>query len=332
MHRHLECSLRVATLKELARRAGIEVPDDERAFRDKFLVTTPMLDLETVLTKFLVTQKLLSSEEILERIAFECVEDAVREGIRILELRYAPTFVAQGHPHLSFESIHEAILRGITRARHLPVAVGLIAIIQRTRPLREAERVTEFAIAHRETLIGLDLADNEVGFDAKPFAPLFSKARQAGLGITVHAGEAIFAGSARAPIEAVENLGAQRIGHGLQIHNDPRAIEFFRARRIPLELCPTSNWLTNAVPSLSDHPFRRLMEQGVPVTINSDDPGVFGIDLVHEYDVLARDHRLSQQEFNQCNDVAAAASFIAHETKQKHWPRPIDKSLAPSLG
>lgn len=332
LHRHLECSMRLTTLTDLARQAGLQVPQDPHALRKMFLVTEPMRDLESVLAKFLVTQQVLTSEQALERIAFECVEDAAREGIRILELRYAPTFITQGHPHLSFEKIHEAFLRGIERARALPIAVGLIAIIQRTNSLRDAERVTDFAIAHRDTFIALDLADNEVGFDAKPFAPMFAKARKAGLGVTVHSGEAIFPGASQAPVEAVRYLGAQRIGHGLQIHNDPQAIEFIRSHGIPLELCPTSNWLTNAVPSLKEHPFRRLMEQGVSVTINSDDPGVFGIDLVHEYDVLAHEHAFTRAEFDRCNDIAAAASFIPFAQKQKHWPRAIDRTLAPSLG
>ncbi len=323
LHRHLECSMRLATLKDLARRAGVEVPGDPAAAREKFLVTTPMRDLGAVLAKFLITQKILDSEEALERTAFECVEDAHAEGVRILELRYAPTFIAQGHPRLTFEKIHRAIVRGLERATGLPVAVGLIAIIQRTLPLEDAARVADFAIENRDTFIAMDLADNEVGFDSRPFAPMFEKARKAGLGITVHAGEAVFPGSSQAVIDAVERLGAQRIGHGVQIHSDPKAIEFVVRRRVPLELCPTSNWLTNAVPSLEAHPFRALMEQGVPVTVNSDDPGIFGIDLIDEYETLARNQGLTRAEFDRCNDTAAAASFIPFAVKQRHWPRPI---------
>ena len=116
LHRHLECSMRLETLKELARRAGVEVPQDEKALKDKFLVTSPMSDLGAVLNKFLVTQKVLDNEEALTRITYECIEDAMNEGTRILELRYAPTFVQQGHPHLSFEKIHGAIVAGVRKA------------------------------------------------------------------------------------------------------------------------------------------------------------------------------------------------------------------------
>jgi len=331
LHRHLECSVRLNTLRELAVEAKIKIPDDPAALRDMFLVTTPMRDLETVLKKFLLTQQLLSRAEILTRITRECIEDAVAEGIRILELRYAPTFIQDGHNYLSFDVIHEAICEGIEQCRHLPVAVGLIAIIQRNKSLESAQMVTDFAINHRRSFVGLDLADNEVGFSSRPFTSLFHQALAAGLKITVHAGESIYPESSQAVMDAVENLGAQRIGHGLQIVHNPAAVEFVRTRKIPLELCPTSNWLTNSVSDLANHPFRKLMEEGVLVTVNSDDPGIFGIDLCNEYLVLNRDHGLSLKEFDRCNDVAAAASFIPLNLKQKHWPRPIDKNLAPSV-
>ncbi len=323
LHRHLECSLRPSTLRELLGVSGKDVPTDQAKFDDLYLVTQPMNDLEAVLRKFLATQSVLSTEEVLTRITFEAIEDAFAEGIRILELRYAPTFIQQGHEHLSFAQIHAAILRGVEKARTIPVAVGLIAIIQRVLSFEEGERVTNFAIENRETFVGLDLADNEVGFDSKKFAPLFQRARKAGLHITVHSGEADVPGSPEFVRDAIEVLGAERIGHGVQIYRSPEMIEFVRSRRIPLELCPTSNWLTNAVTALNKHPFQMLMNSGVPVTINSDDPGVFGIDLTNEYQVLHENFGFTEDEFTRCNDTAAAASFIPLADRQKVWPRPI---------
>lgn len=323
LHRHLECSIRFSTMRELIEEAGLEAPADPEEFKRLYLVTEPMADLEAVLRKFLATQKILSSEEILARITHEQIEDAHREGIRILELRYAPTFIQQGHEHLSFDRIHRAILDGVSRASHLPIAVGLIAIIQRILPVADGARVADFAIANKDTFVALDLADNEVGFDPSPFAPLFSRAKAAGLHVTVHSGEAIFPGSAECVRTAIETLGAERIGHGVQITHSPEVLEFVRSRGIPLELCPTSNWLTNAVPTLDAHPFRRLMEAGVKVTINSDDPGVFGIDLTNEYRVLHERLGLTREEFDRCNDTAATHSFIPLATRQKVWPRPI---------
>lgn len=324
LHRHLECSLRPSTLRELLSLGGKPVPAEDEAFAKMYLVTRPMDDLEAVLGKFLATQGVLSTEQVLERITFEAIEDAYLDGVRILELRYAPTFVRLGHEHLSFERIHEAIVRGRDRAcARYPIAVGLIAIIQRILPFEDGERVASFAIANRETFVALDLADNEVGFDSRPFAPLFKRAKAAGLHITVHSGEADVPDSPEFVRTAVEVLGAERVGHGVQIYRSPEMIEFIRSRHIPLELCPTSNWLTNAVSALNKHPFKQLMDAGVPVTINSDDPGVFGIDLTNEYRVLHEGLGLGLADFERCNDTAAAASFIPLEQKQKVWPRKI---------
>lgn len=321
LHRHLECSLRPSTLRELLTASGESVPEEAAAFSNLYLVTEPMNDLESVLRKFLATQTVLSTEQVLERISFEAVEDAYLEGIRILELRYAPTFVQQGHDDLSFDQIHQAIVRGVTRAeKQFPVAVGLIAIIQRILPVADGARVTDFVIANRDTFIGLDLADNEVGFDSKPFAPHFARARAAGLHITVHSGEADVPGAPEFVRDAINILGAERIGHGVQIHHSPEMMEFVKSKNVPLELCPTSNWLTQAVKSLDQHPFRKLMEAGVGVTINSDDPGVFGIDLTNEYRVLQDHLKFTKAEFAHCNETAARASFIPLAKRQKVWP------------
>jgi adenosine deaminase len=281
----------------------------------------------------LATQKLLHSEENLTRLTFEVIEDAANEGIRILELRFAPTYIQLNHEHLTFERIHGAIAKGVERAKDLPIAVGLIVIIQRISPLEIAARVADFAIAcsgkKPGEIVALDLADSEAGFQPRPFAPLFTRAKKAGLHITVHSGEANVPEAAGYVREAIELLGAERIGHGVQIYKDPMLMKFVAEKRIPLELCPTSNWLTSAVRSTAAHPFRFLMKQGLLVTLNSDDPGVFDIDLTNEYEVLAREHGFTAVEFERINDIAAAASFVPLEIKQKYWPRRIDCTLAP---
>ena len=324
LHQHLELSVRHSTIKELAPALGIELPD-ENAFRQGFIIDEPMNDLGSVLNKFLDTQKLWNSEEILERITFEVCEDAFNMGVKILELRYAPTFIRQGHEHMSFEQIHKAIVKGAEKAEATyPMAVGLICIIQRILPVNEAEAVTDFAIEHKDTFIGLDLADNEEGFDSKPFSPFFKRAVDAGLGITVHAGEIFTKKSPTYPKDAVEHLFATRIGHGVQVHRDEDMMAYIKDRNIVLELCPTSNFLTQAVPGeLKDHPFKKLMDAGLPVTVNTDDPGIFDTDIVKEYKILNELFGITEDDFNRCNDTAAAASFISADKKAKVWPRQI---------
>ncbi|MBK9324159.1 MAG: adenosine deaminase [Bdellovibrionaceae bacterium] len=324
LHRHLDCSMRWSTMVELAPLAGLELPKTYQAQRDFLLVTKQMKDLGAVLKKFLNAQKILNSEMILTRLAFEACEDAFNDGVRILELRYAPTFIADGHSHLSFEKIHLSFLKGLEIARkRFPLAVGLICILQRVKPVSEAAAVCDFAVEHKDSLLGLDLADDEDGFDPRQFSVLFKKAERAGLGITVHSGEVNTPTSAKSVKDSIEILGAKRIGHGIQIIKDQNILNFVRDRRIPLEVCPISNWLTQAFKTHEEHPIRNLINAGVLVTINSDDPGVFATQLSDDYDVLHRVHNFQMADFNHANDVAAKASFLKLEEKQRVWPRKI---------
>ena len=143
----------------------------------------------------------------------------------------------------------------------------------------------------------------------------------------MHSGESPDPQAHRYVLDSIEHLGAERIGHGLQIHQDLRAMDELARRKIPLEICPTSNWLTNAVPSIAKHPIRKLIDHGVLVTLNSDDPGIFDIDLTNEYRVLAEELAFTREEFDHMNDIAAAASFISHKHKQAVWPRAINRAL-----
>lgn len=309
---------------ELAPLAGLELPKDYTAKRDFLLVTGQMKDLGAVLSKFLRAQKILHSEKVLTRLAYEACEDAYNDGVRILELRYAPGFIADGHSALTYEKIHTALHKGIELAKkNFPMAVGLICIMQRIKPLAEAEAVCNFAIENKDSFLALDLADNEEGFDPKPFAPLFAKARKAGLRITIHSGEANSPVAAQWVKDSVEVLGAERIGHGIQIIKDKNILNFIREKRIPLEVCPISNWLTQAFKTYEEHPIRELINSGVLVTINSDDPGIFATQLSDDYEVLHRVHGFTIADFERANNIAAAVSFIDTKEKQKYWPKTI---------
>lgn len=320
LHRHLELSLRPSTIRELATTSGMNVSTEDK-FNQHFLILEPMKDLGSVLNKFLDTQKLLSSEQVLERIAFEACEDAFNnENIRILELRYAPTFIQGGHPHLTFEKIHEAIIRGVQKAEaKFPMAVGLICTIQRILPVSVAEVVTDFVIQNRDTFVGVDLADNEVGFEPKPFANCFRRAAKAGLGITIHSGEANVPEAPQYMMQAIEELGATRIGHGVQVVKDQKVVDYVRNHKVILELCPTSNYLTQAVPELSKHPFRKLHEEGVLVSLNTDDPTIFHTNLNKECEIVVEQLGVTQKQLENVFQTAAERSFIPLVKRQKVW-------------
>ena len=170
--------------------------------------------------------------------------------------------------------------------------------------------VCDFALEHRDSFIALDLADDEDAAPAKAFAPVFQKAHEKGLHITIHAGESNSPTSPQNVIDAIETLHAQRIGHGLQIIKSAKALQLVKQKRIPLELCVTSNWLTNAVSDLSQHPIRELIAAGILICLNSDDPGIFGIDLTNDYHLLQQQYGFQQIDFDRANDIAAQASFI----------------------
>lgn len=318
LHRHLDCSLRWSTVVELNQELGLVPTTQLELLKSEFLVTEPMVNLEAVLKKFLNTQKLFVSAAVLERMAFEACEDAFNDGVVLLELRYAPSFIAEGSSGLSFEQIHSALLKGVQKAEAIyPMAVGLICILQRIKPMQIAEEVTEFAIAHKNSFLALDLADNEVGFEPKKFAPLFQKAKAAGLAITVHSGEAPHPDAGKWVTDSVEILGATRIGHGIQVINHPRVIDLLKKKNITLEVCPYSNYLTQAFPTYESHPFRGLLEAGLSLTINSDDPGVFASVLSDDFQILFDYHGLTIGEFQQLQRNAFAASFLPALKKQR---------------
>lgn len=318
LHRHLDCSVRWSTLIELAPQVGIPLAATSQAQKDQFLITSPMKDLGSVLNKFLNAQKVLASEEILTRVAFEACEDAYNDGIRLLELRYAPTFIADGHQNLDFERIHRSLCKGVEMAKKkYPLAAGLICIVQRIKSYEVASQVVDFAIDHKDTFLALDLADNEEGFDPKTFAPLFQKAKKAGLHITVHSGEAPQPQSAQWVRDSIEILGAERIGHGIQIIHNAEVLDFVRTQGIALEVCPISNYLTQSFKTYEEHPIRQLMNAGIEVTINSDDPGVFATTLSDDYEVLHRVHGFTKADFQKCNQIAFEKSFLPAHEKQR---------------
>lgn len=322
LHRHLDCSMRWSTLLEIATTLKLDFPQNPQKQQPHFLVTEPMVNLGAVLSKFLIAQKVLASEEILERLAFEVCEDAFNDGVRILELRYAPTFIADGHASLTFETIHQAFLKGIDRAkRQMPIAVGLICILQRILPLNRVDAVTKFAIENKNTFLAMDLADNEDGFEPKPFAPFFEDTRKAGLHTTIHSGEAPNANAGQWIKDSIEILGAERIGHGIQAIHFPDVMKMLIEKNVALEVCPYSNYLTQAFKTHEEHPLKKLMDAGIPVTLNPDDPGMFASTLTDDYWIAHAYQKLSFIDFYKCNETAYKHSFISEKEKARVWSR-----------
>jgi adenosine deaminase len=327
LHRHLDGSVRLATIAELARRHRLDLgPGEELAERARVLA--PLEGLEEVIARFDIVQKVLCCYEAIRRVAFENVEDAWRDGVVLGELRFAPPFIAAGKS-LTDEEIIEAVLDGVEEgAARYGIEVALIGILPRTASMQANRAATRALLAyargrHRgaHRLRGLDLADSETARPAEEFLPLVEQARAAGLGITVHSGENT---SAEHVCRTLRVFAPRRIGHGIRAWGHEEAMRLLREREVTLEVCPTSNWLTRSVPSLESHPLPELRRAGVRVTLNSDDPHLMGIDLVHEYALAARLYGFGIPEFLECNQEAVRASFLPEETRRRilarHFP------------
>jgi adenosine deaminase len=216
---------------------------------------------------------------------------------------------------MSVERAFNAIVEGIAegQAEHA-VAIGLILTCARNQPVATSLAVVDLALANRHLVSGIDLAGDEARFRGEPHAPAFRRAADAGLHITVHAGEAASAWSVR---EALDVLGAERIGHGVRCVEDGSLVKRLARESIVLETCPRSNVQTRAVPSLAAHPVDRLLREGVRVTVNTDTRTTSATSLTREFGLLMRQFEWGWEEFITCQRNSLAGTFLSGEIRQK---------------
>jgi adenosine deaminase len=312
LHRHLDVSLRASTLLELAQARGLVAQSTSlEAFKHNLYPTRPFPDLASALAQFTLFQKVLSRPEILRRIAREAVEDCASEGLDGVEFRFSPGFVCELHPAMSWDDALSAFELGIEDARKTApqIQAGLICIASRDYGADSAAETVEFFLKHRKRFVGLDLAGNEKDFPCHMFESAFRRAKDSGANITIHAGEA--AGPENM-WEAIELLGAKRIGHGIRCIEDPKLMRMLAEKKICLEVCPSSNWLIGLVPSLKAHPLARILRENIPVTINTDDPGFFGVDWAKEVQIAREIIGLNPEEIERCFRASEAHTFLPH--------------------
>jgi adenosine deaminase len=283
LHRHLEGSLRLETLSEIAQEHGIDLPSYDIEYLRRFatVTTDERPDFRLFLAKFTFLRRFYPTQAAIERVAYEAVADAATDNIKYLELRFNPVAPArqQGFP---LDEVVDWVCGGVDRAqRDHDIATKLILQIDRRGSLDMASQITDIAIAHRDDgIVGLDLAGYEVDYPARRFADVFQRARREGLGITVHAGEE---GGAENVREAIELLEAQRIGHGVRSIENSDVIHLVRGHGVTLEVCPTSNLQTAVVRRFWQHPLADLLALNLRVTLNTDDPSISDTTLTDEY-------------------------------------------------
>ena len=286
LHCHLDGSLRPETLLELATAQGLSLPASDAEGLRRYMIAADSRDLEEYLHRFDTTLAVMQCAESLERIAYELLLDAADEGVRYLEMRYAPVLMtADG---LSMRDAVEATLRGVARGQQEAAIIGRVILCGiRTMAPEVSLETAEIAVAYKELgVVGFDLAGAELGNAAAVHAEAFSYAREHELACTVHAGEADGPDSLR---QAVHLCGAHRLGHATRLVEDPSLARYVNDRRIALEICLTSNVQTRAVPSYADHPLRRYFENGHEVVLCTDNRMMSGVTLTDEY-LAAADH------------------------------------------
>ncbi|HUF64712.1 MAG TPA: adenosine deaminase [Gemmatimonadaceae bacterium] len=280
LHCHLDGSLRPATLLELAREYSVPVPAGTPEALAAYMHADDARHLEDYLERFELTIAVMQTEPAIERVAYELCEDAVADGIWYLEVRNAPLLNTRSG--LAVETALEAALRGFERAeRELGIAVRFILCALRQLHPTVSLEMSRLAVAYRERgVIAFDLAGPEAGNPAAAHAAAFALAREHDLAVTVHAGEGDGGPSIR---QAVHACGAHRIGHGTRLYEDESLAAFVTDRRIPLEVCLTSNVQTQAVASYESHPLRSYFERGAVVTLNTDNRLMSATTLTDEF-------------------------------------------------
>ena len=316
LHRHLEGSLRLETLAEIAQEHGIDLPSyDIEQLRPYVQFTDEEPGFQRFLEKFKLLRRFYTTREAVKRVAYEAVVDAATDNVKYLELRFSPSSLAHAQS-FPLHEVTEWVIEAVEQAQaETGVVARLLCAAVRHDSYDLAREVIEIAIAYRSRgIVGVDLAGDEVHYSAAPFAPLFKRAADHGLGITIHAGEAGNAANVR---EAIEILGAQRIGHGIRSIEDSTVVQLLRQHNVALEICPTSNMQTGVVDNFGLHPLRDLYVLGVNVTINTDDPSVSDTSLTDEYMVTMLGLGVNLRDLRICTRNSIRAAFLPPEDKRK---------------
>jgi len=315
LHRHLDGSVRLQTILDLGRLHGIPLPANSLdELRPHVVVSTPQPGLIEFLAKFKWMTAVLADYDACRRVARENVEDAQREGIRYIELRFSPAFMADAH-NLDPSRVTAAVIEGVREGEAATgVKANLIGILTRTYGPVRARRELRALLDHKNEITALDLAGDEGNWPAELFIEHFKEGREAGWQVTVHAGEAA---GAQSIVTAIDQLGATRIGHAVRAVEDAAVMDLLRERRIGIEANLTSNVQTSTVPDYPSHPLKKFLEHGLLATINTDDPGISGIDLAYELDVAAPAAGLDESQIVRALENAWEIAFLGPEEKAR---------------
>jgi adenosine deaminase len=313
LHVHLDGSLRPGTMLELARAARVELPSTDPEALRAYMLVSDARNLEDYLARFDITVALLQTPEAIERVAYEMVEDAARDTLRYLEVRYCPHLSTHGG--LSMDEVVAAEHRGFERGqRDFGVVTRIINCSLRHYPPDRSIEIAELSVRSRHLgVVAFDLAGGEAGFPPGVHGAAFDIALAGNLGITVHAGEAYGPASVS---EAIRRCHAMRIGHGTRLKENPALQDFVRDRRILIESNITSNLQTRVVGHPSEHPVRGYFDAGLAVTLCTDSWLMSGVSLTDEYWLAHRTMRFTRAEVHRMILHAFDGAFLPWPERQ----------------
>jgi adenosine deaminase len=316
LHRHLDGNVRLSTILDLAHQHGLPLPADNlEDLRPHIQVNEPQTDIGAYFQKFNWMVSIFADQAACYRVAYENVVDAHSEGIDYIELRFSPRFMAEPHG-LNPAAVVEAVVDGVRAAVDAlqGIQVNLIGIISRTYGVEIGYKELEALLTHQDAIAGLDLAGDEANYPAKWFAPHFKRARDAGWGITAHAGESA---GPQSVWDAICVLGATRIGHAVCILEDPRLVDYMLKHKIGIEANLTSNYHTHTVASYAEHPLKTWLNLGLLATINTDDPGISPVTLREEFAIAGAKAGLTAADTRKAQQNALEVAFLPPEEKQE---------------
>lgn len=315
LHRHLEGSLRISTLVEVGNQHGMDILGTSDLRPLVQIGDGEPYTFENFLSKFVNLRLFYKSPEVIGRVTKEAIEDAANDNVRYLELRFTPKALSnsEGFPMVD---VMDWVIEGAEQGEEeYGVKTRLIVSTNRHESPDIAMEVIRLALERLDQgIVGLDLAGNEAEFSAEPFSGFIREAKQEGLRLTIHAGEW---GPGNNVLEAIAILDTDRIGHGVRLFEEQRAVDLAKERRIPFEVCLTSNLQSGAVDTLEEHPILEMIDEGINVTINTDDPSVSKITLSQEYETLCEELDLPLSTLRERIIAGARAAFLPEEERQK---------------
>lgn len=314
LHCHLDGSVRPETIIDIAKEEGVSIPyyDIENIKKE---VTAPAecTSLDEYLKRFEIPILVMQSKESLRRITFELLEDCAKENVKYIEVRFAPLLhVKKG---LTLEDVIESVISGIRDAEEkYDIKGNVILSCMRFMTMDRAFEVVEAGRKYLfKGVVAIDLCGSEgEGFCEKFIEPI-ALARQYGYRVTIHAGET---GIGKNVLEAVELLGAERIGHGVFIKDCIEAYKIVKDKAITLEMCPTSNIQTKAIDAFQNHPIYNFYNDGIRVSVNTDNRTVSDTNMTKECNILLREFNITFEEYKEIYLNSVDAAFAPNETKE----------------